>query len=207
MGERSRSSHVHRPLLALLARGREIGFAIFDGRELLRFGVRSVRGSRRGARFVKRVAAVLDGLSRLVGSDVCLVAETNLPASAEKGGLNRALREVIGNRKENHAVRHVSLPEAKRFLCGSPSATQGDLIAVVAERHPICRLPETPKRVGVKPYGVVGVLAAGLGCAADLSEDGNAVRRQEASSTSECRAESGPLRSTAPDVQSSNEAF
>ncbi len=99
---------------------------------------------------------------RLAGSDVRLVVERNPPPSAERGGLNRALGVVIKDRVEANGVCRISFAETKRLLCGSASATRADLIAAVAERHPVCRLPETPKRVGVKPYGIVGVLAVAL---------------------------------------------
>jgi hypothetical protein len=160
-------------IVAVFARGRELGFALFDGAELLRFGVRSIRGSRRGATFEKRVADVLDALVRFDGSNVWLVVETDPPSAAEKGGLNRALRVAVEVRMDENACHGVSLADAKRLLCGSPSATQADLIATVAERHPVCRMPDAPPRPGVKPYGLAAVLAVAL---AEAS-----IRRQDAS--------------------------
>jgi hypothetical protein len=146
-------------IVAVFARGRELGFALFDGAELLRFGVRSIRGARRGATFEKRVADVLDALVRLAGSDARFVLEANPPPSAEKGGLNRALRVAVEVRFDKNAVYGVSLADAKRLFYGCPSATQANLIAAVAERHPACRMPDAPLRPGVKPYGLAAILA------------------------------------------------
>lgn len=130
-------------IVALFARGREIGYAALERGVLTRYGTKSIRGSRCGNAFREQVRVAL--LSLGVVQDVCTVTER--PSTISKPGA--LCTEVYRRLKRRENVRVLSISEAKRRLCGSGKATHRDLAEVAAERYAILRphLTDHPHRI------------------------------------------------------------
>lgn len=125
-------------IVALFARGREIGFAVLERGELVRYGVKSVKGTRHGSAFNERVK---DTLSPLLAPAEALIVTERIPATAKPGALCAAVSRQLERRSN---IRVLSVAEAKKRLCGNGKATHCDLAEAVAERYPILR----PHRMG-----------------------------------------------------------
>ena len=127
------------PIIAFFARGGGIGFALLDGGELRRYGVKTIEGRRRGAAFTRSIENALSPLLAMLGEGGLIVMERNSPAS-RRGALCRRMSQIANRwERRGYAVCPLSLSEAKRRMCERPKATHRVLVETIATRHPILR--------------------------------------------------------------------
>lgn len=122
-------------LVAFFARGREIGFVIMENRELLRYGVKTIKGKRQGAAFAKRVESALSPLLKIVGPHATIVIEKTENLK-RPGALCQTLSQIANRWEKEKQVYRLSLEEVKQHFCGSRKATNQELVQAIAERHP-----------------------------------------------------------------------
>ena len=123
-------------IIAFFARGREIGFVILEEQELVRYGVKTIKGNRQGSAFPTRVETALASFCAMGGSSRIVVVER--PSRSSRTG---ALCNVIGDltthwKRTGFPVYTLSLNEAKRRICGDPKATHRAVLQRMIERYP-----------------------------------------------------------------------
>ena len=124
-------------ILALFARGREIGFVWLEGGSLYRYGVKTIKGKRRGPAFYKQIGKSLKGLLEKLGPDGMVVIE-RVNDGGRQGGLAKALPRIVEQFVDNvYPLMSLSLSEVKQSLCGSPEATHIKLMETIAQREQI----------------------------------------------------------------------
>jgi len=127
-------------ILSLFARGKEIGFVIIEGGEILRYGVKTVKGKRNRPDFAKRVEKTIAPLLEIIDPKGLVVIERCSDVS-KRGALCEAIGKISKLWKERgYILRFISLSEAKKRICGSRKATYRELIEVVVEEYPILRI-------------------------------------------------------------------
>lgn len=124
-------------LIALFARNRELAYAVFDGTELIRFGIKTIRGRRRGRGFEEAIRRAVAAILRDV--DEPLVVLERADDRRRQGGLPRALPSVIASVIAPRRIRTVRLSDAKRRFCDHPDTTRGELCETISDRHPVLR--------------------------------------------------------------------
>lgn len=124
-----------------------------DG-EILRYGVKTVKGKRNRPDFAKRVEKALSPLLKAIGTQGLVVVQRGT-ISSKRGALCRTLDKMLKLwKKKGYRLCLISLLEVKRSLCENRKATYGELIKVVAERYPVLwplsviRKPEKTKYWG-----------------------------------------------------------
>ena len=130
-------------IIALFARGREIGYAVLEGGELTRYGVKTIRGRRKGAAFQRTVEATASSLLADASKDAVNVFEKH-DARTRLGGLAQALSRYA-ERWEGRTLL-LSTAQAKAALCGTRKATHAALASATAERYPIIEMGKPPQR-------------------------------------------------------------
>ena len=128
-------------ILALFARDREIGFVWLENGSLYRYGVKTIKGKRRGPGFYGRIGKAVKGLLEDLGPDGVVVVERvdgGGGGGGKQGGLARALPRVVKQFVEDvYPLMSVSLAEVKQSLCGSAKATHLELMEAVAQREQV----------------------------------------------------------------------
>lgn len=125
-------------IVAFCARGREIGYVLIQYGRIIRYGVKTIKGERRGRQFSQRVErALLDVLERL--TPPYLVVIEDIPHLPIPGGVNRAIQMIGAQWKEEHLYKivTVSLHEAKQCVCSDDSVTHPVLAENIVSRYPI----------------------------------------------------------------------
>lgn len=126
-------------ILALFARGREIGFVIIENGELWRYGVKTIKGKRRGVAFAKRVESAISPLMEAIGPHGVIVIERTESLKRE-GALCHILPQLLkGLTNRGYSLHSISLAEVKQRLCDTRKATHRELIEAIAERYPVLR--------------------------------------------------------------------
>ena len=124
-------------ILALFARDREIGFVWLENGSLYRYGVKTIKGKRRGPGFYGRIGKVVKGLLEEMGSDGLVVIE-RIEDGRKHGGLAKALPRIVEQFVEDvYPLMSVSLAEVKQSLCGSANATNLALMEAVAQQEQV----------------------------------------------------------------------
>lgn len=124
-------------ILGLFARGREIGYALLvaDTGELVRFGVKTIRGRRKGKEFVR---AVEKALAPLIPTADWVVMEDTRLVRQKLGGLCRELTTLAERWKQDKiCFRRVALSNAKQFFCADKQTSQRELTSRAEERFPL----------------------------------------------------------------------
>ena len=130
-----RQNQTAKNIIAIFARGREIGFVVIRGRKLRRWGVKTIRGERRGPAFAKSVEKALSSVLEQVGQTSVVVTERQ---ASPRGALGRVIPEVLRRwKKQEIQPRYISLSEVKRTLCANEKATHQELVEAVGEKYPI----------------------------------------------------------------------
>ncbi len=124
-------------IVALYGRGREIGFVIFYRDQMMRYGVKTIPGKRRGRGFEKRIEKAVTDVLSLAGWGGVIVAERNRP-TVHQGALRRILPQVL-KRVERPGLKthYLSLDAVKVSLCGNNKAMHQQLVASVGRLYPI----------------------------------------------------------------------
>ena len=124
-------------ILALFARDREIGFVWLENGSLYRYGVKTIKGKRRGPGFYGRIGKVVKGLLEGLGPDGLVVIE-RFDGKGKQGGLAKALPRIVKQFVEDvYPLMSVSLSEVKQSLCGSSGATHLELMEAVAQQEQV----------------------------------------------------------------------
>ena len=122
-------------IVSLFVRGREIGFAVIESGALVRYGIKTIKGRRRGPAFAGRVEKALSPVLDAPNSRI--VIERNSDAS-QQGALVKALPQIVKRlSKKGYALYSLPLREVKKRLCDTPKATHGQLSEVIAAQYPI----------------------------------------------------------------------
>jgi len=123
--------------LALFARGREIGFVFIDNGELLRYGVKTIKGKRRGPGFYERIGKAIEGLLENLQANGMVVIE-RVDSGGKQGGLAKILPHIVEQFVDKvYPLMSLSLAEVKQRLCGSTKATNRALMETIAQREQI----------------------------------------------------------------------
>jgi len=153
-------------ILALFARGREIGFVWIDNGELLRYGVKTIKGKRRGPAFYKQIGKSLKGLLEKLGPDGLVVIE-RVDDGGRKGGLAKALPRIVEEFVDKvYPLMSLSLAEVKQSLCGCSKATHLALMETIAQREQIFLSLLKDGKAQRRNYWKKVLMAMGLGVAA-----------------------------------------
>lgn len=127
-------------LIGFFTRGREIGYVVMDNGQLVRYGVKTIKGRRQGPDFVRRVEDALASVLNLAGPHATVVIERR-KGNSHTGALCRVVQRLLkrraANRRRCYAVRAVSLKEAKQEVCGDGDVTNRELSEAIIKRHPI----------------------------------------------------------------------
>lgn len=160
--------HVHQPfdslpVVAFVARGREIGYVFMRQRRIIRYGVKTVRGKRIGRDLSHEVSTlVLDTLARLASHGLLVLED--ISHRQNSGAVNQALREMA-TRWDTHDYKivRISLQAAKERLCGDPPTTHKALTEEIVSRYPL--LDRLPRGFTIyhPPYWELVLLAVALG--------------------------------------------
>ena len=120
-------------IVALFARGRDLSYAVFHEGVLIRFGMKSIRGKRRGTSFQRAVA---DAIIPLLGSSPSPIVVMERSGNESRlGALYRTLSRLQAWGCKKECICLVSLSEAKNRWCGSTRATHDQLQEAVLSRH------------------------------------------------------------------------
>lgn len=165
-------------LIALFARGREIGFVIVDAQgEIYRYGVKAIRGCKfSGTKphvagqpdvvLFGKVGKTVLQLLTLVAEPGVIVVE-RIDAGDRYGVLARAIAPVVERFASSlFPVMPIGLTEVKRSLCDRPKATLKVLMAAVTQRYPVLWPLIHEKRSHQVKYWQKAILAMALAIAA-----------------------------------------
>ena len=124
-------------ILSLFARDREIGFVWLENGSLYRYGVKTIKGKRRGPGFYESIGKAVKGLLEGLGPDGLVVIE-RVDDGRKQGGLTQALPRIVEQFVEDvYPLMSVSLSEVKQSLCGSAKATHLELMEAVAQQEQV----------------------------------------------------------------------
>jgi hypothetical protein len=126
-------------ILALFARGREIGFVILEKGRISRYGVKTVRGKKKQSPdLIRRLNRILAPVLAMAGPHSVIVIERDASPS-RKGVLCRAVHRLSGQwQRRGYKVCSVSWKEIRERLCECREVTQREVSwAVVYQRHPL----------------------------------------------------------------------
>jgi len=124
-------------IIALFARGREIGFVILENGKIVRYGVKTIKGKKQGSDLTRRVERILAPVLAMAGLHSVIVIERDAELS-RKGALCKAIHHLAGQwRRQNYRVRPVSWAEVVRTLCEGRRATQREVAQAILEQHPL----------------------------------------------------------------------
>jgi hypothetical protein len=149
-------------IIAFFARSREIGYVRLEHGQLVRYGVKTIKGARRGIAFTRRVEQALLSIIEAAERPRIMVYERR---GSCQGALGKVVTALANQRKDRHRVRLVSLEEAKQDLCGDSRATHQALIEALTQRHPAL-WPLMARSAKVPPYWTTACLALALAEAA-----------------------------------------
>lgn len=123
-------------IIAFFARGREIGFVVMDSGQIVRYGVKTIKGSKQGSDLVQRVELTLAPVLASTGLHSVIVVEGN--AARLKGALCQAVISLSKQwARQGYEVRYVSWRLLKARFCGNCEATYGAVIQAVTAWHPL----------------------------------------------------------------------
>jgi len=124
-------------ILALFARGREIGFVLINNGTVYRYGVKTTKGNKkRGQVFVKCVEKALFPLLETLGDEGVIVIERR--ERLGRGGVAKTTIPHILKRfvKDVYPLQEISLSEVKQSICNYKKATHQELIETIVRRYP-----------------------------------------------------------------------
>ncbi|MBI3232087.1 MAG: hypothetical protein HYZ51_03350 [Candidatus Doudnabacteria bacterium] len=131
------TKRIHNTIVAFFARGREIGFVLMDSGQILRYGVKTVKGKKLESNLIQRVENVLATAITSIGTHGAIVVERNNPRSS-KGVLCQALHSLSKRlKRQGYQVLLVSWKEAQQRLCEDEKGTQREIIQAMVERQPL----------------------------------------------------------------------
>ena len=149
-------------IIALFARGREIGFVVMHRGKIVRYGVKTITGRRRGRTFVEGIEKALADVLSLAGPQGVIVAETHKLAH-HQGALCRVLADIFKRwERRGLGVCYLSLEEVKESLCRNQKATHSELVEAVADRYPPLQSLITGATIEGQKYWQKGFVAMGL---------------------------------------------
>ena len=127
----------HPPIAAFCARNREIGYVLMlDGR-IIHYGVKTIKGKRKGKDFIRRVTRTLQAvLERLTPR--CLVVVEDLSHRTKPGAVNQAIHalETEWTRKQLCRVTSLSLRDVKHSICSDHTVAHRVLAETIVTRYP-----------------------------------------------------------------------
>ena len=138
----TRSHMAHLPTtIAFFARGREIGYVRLTNGQLVRYGVKTIKGPRRGSAFTQRVEQVLSSVMDRGEVPAEIVVERRGTGS-KHGALCRTISTLAKHWKRGrYRVCSLSLDEVKDKLCDDATVTQHTLAEAIVQRYPmLCTL-------------------------------------------------------------------
>lgn len=148
-------------LVAFFARGREIGFVVMDNGQLFRYGVKTIKGKRRGVVFTKRIENALSPLLKIVRPHTTIVIEKTENLK-RPGALCRTLSQIVKQWEKEKQVYGLSLEEVKLRLCDTRKATHRELMEEVVERHALFKGLMFNGKAGQRRYWEKVILAMAL---------------------------------------------
>lgn len=124
-------------IIAFFGRNREIGYVCMRQGDLVRYGVKTIKGSRRGGAFTRRMEQALLSVMDAAESPRIIVCERR-DAHSCQGALGQTMTVLARQWKaKRYRVRFVSLEEAKTDICGDGGITHQALIEAMVQRHPL----------------------------------------------------------------------
>lgn len=123
--------------IAFFARGREIGYVRLTNGQLVRYGVKTIKGPRRGSVFTRRVEQALSSVLDTWDTPVMIVLERPGTGSTP-GALCQAIATLAKRwTGQGYKVRFLSLDDAKNEVCGDGRVTHRELMEAIVKRYPI----------------------------------------------------------------------
>ena len=147
-------------IVALFARGRDLSYAVFHEGELVRFGMKSIRGKRRGARFRRAVTDAVAPLLEIASSPVIVIEPVD--DTSRLGALPRTLACLPNHGPRKRGVRFVSLRDAKARWCGNPRATHRELRDAMFSRHAVLHACPPSTALGISLAVALGETAQAI---------------------------------------------
>ena len=136
-----------------------------DG-DIYRYGVKTIRGRRRGSDFQERITNSLLPLFELMGDELTIVIE-RIDKHAKSRGLKAVMSHALKSvARPSDSVVGTELAEVKRSLCGSEKATHQALVETVANRYPMFWPLITHKKSHTAKYWEKALMAVALALAA-----------------------------------------
>lgn len=153
-------------LIALFTRGREIGFVILENGQVVRYGVKTIKGKKQGPGLIRRVERILAPVLVMAGLHSVIVIERDANLS-RKGALCQVVHRLSEQwRCRGYRVSSVSWKEVKEKLCEHSKTTHQEVIQAVVQRQPLLWLLVRHSTVQQASYWKKVLLAAALAEAA-----------------------------------------
>lgn len=124
-------------IIVFFARGREIGFVLLDSGQILRYGVKTIKGKKRAPDLIQRVEDILAPALAAIGTHGVIVVE-RLNNHSPKGALCQVLHGLSKRwREQGYQVFPVSWKEVQQKLCEGEKGTRREIIQAMVERQPL----------------------------------------------------------------------
>jgi len=124
-------------ILALFARGREIGFVLINNGTVYRYGVKTIKGNKkRGQVFVKCVEKALFPLLENLETDGAVVIEQRERLGRKNASKTTILHILKRFVEDVYPLQEISLSEVKQSICAYKKATHQELIETIVRRYP-----------------------------------------------------------------------
>lgn len=132
-------------IAAFSARGRELAYAVLEGGELVRFGLKTIRARRDVSRCAK---AVESAVRSVVRDSRAVVVIENCDGRRRPGRVCKALGAINSDTERTMAVEVSSVPldAAKVCLCKDRSAALPEIVEAVLHRYPVLTVAPEPCR-------------------------------------------------------------
>lgn len=138
-------------IISFFARGREIGFVVIEGGQVVRYGVKTIKGKRQGSDSIRSVERALWPLIETLESQGMIVVERH--SASSRTGILCQVMGILAKRwkRAGYPTSIVSLETVKRSLCETRKAKHIDILKVMMERYPFFRpLIPQPKAAKAK---------------------------------------------------------
>ena len=160
------------PIAALCARGREIGYVLMVDGRIIRYGVKTIKGKRRGVVFLRQVARILMGvLDRLTPQYMVVVEDVS--HRTKPGAVNQEIAKLKKEWMDTGScqVRTISLKDVKYRLCDDHSVSHRALVEMVLARYPLVACLRVDFAIYRPLYWELVCLAIGMADAVEGPQD------------------------------------